>query len=693
MPFSLVSISLYLGLIVFGNSTPIWLISTILGLFGSFMWLKRFRSQSQQELLSFLKNKTNLLLVIMIFSVIAITGFSVSPFIITKKIDNFEHIQLTDVGDYYKHTYIVNQIAKDGFPPQNPYFPKAKLSYYFGYYLLPALIVRLSQLPGALVTFWYILLTNTFSLLSIAFLIGNFIKRPLYRFMAIGLVLSGLGVDAIAFVFNTHGQLQNDEGLQLINVYKSLLFAPQHFLAASITVWTVYQLLYKKSSALLITLFSTMVLLTSLFVSITLIIWLSLIFIFKKHLRVTLIKSGLLTGLILIPYLLLFNDRNNLFYRFTLDPYNATPYYSINVIYTFFIKYGPFVFLTPFLLVFKPFRQPLYIASYFLILAVTWFIRTPTFNDFSMRTSIPIWLSLPIVVFAVVDKYSKRSFVHIFLVILAVITIGIGAKGLYLETKKHYQSREFMNPSESELIQRVRSLSKETSLSSVDNAKWVELIPSLASKGIISPYLYDSYAYFTGKFGQEHKEYEDRATAIFHQETIGRGIKDVIASKNQQLDQLFDFFSRNPADLLILNNKIWVKKDTNPWVALFRQLDVSYDLLTPYYTAFHHQDLLEKLTQNQISINPKKITPLVVFDQAFNLQKGLWFLASCNALPNTNAKLEPNDYYLLFDETLTGNNRCVGRLFYLEETKRLTLTQYSKVETLYAAPVEIIPVK
>ncbi len=629
------------------------------------------------------------LIAMALVSVIA-SALVLSPFIITKKIDGFEHIQITDVGDYYKHTFMVSAIATTGIPPQNPYFPKSKMTYYYGYYVIPALITKIFSVPAHLSFYWYSLLTNFVSLLLPALIINSLVKKPIYKYLAYGLVLTGVGVDTIPFVFDTAGQLQNSEGLQLISVYKSLLFVPQHLFAASLTAWIIFQLINKKISAVALAALTAMVFLSSMFVAITLVIGLVLYFLFHKQ-KIFLIKAGLISLPVLIPYLLLIKGRGNLISPYLLDPYNFNGIYLMDILYTFWLKYGPFILAAPLFLIFTKGYSKLLAFGMFILLAMTWVFRSPIFNDFSMRTSIPIWLTLPGLLFHLVEK-SKNRRLHIFLIGLSLITLLIGLKGVYWEFSKHYKDRTFLKPHESELILKLRELPKGITLSSVEKSQVIEYIPSLTGKTITSPYLFDSYVYFADGFGREHGEYERWADQTFHKEVLSSDIQDNIKQKNTLLAEIKDGFSKYPTDKFLLTNKLWVKKDTNPWLVILKEIGIKHDNLTPHYTLFDYQDLLEKLSEKSVVIDENSVKEIKISDHGFELPKGLSYLISCKSHTDTYVRLELNDYYTFFDKTLNNGSLCAGKLFYLEQAGRVTFTPDSSTDNLYLAPVHIEPI-
>ncbi len=216
----------------------------------------------------------------------------ISPFAFIKTTGDFKHIQITDVGDYYKHTFVVSMLKLDGIPPGHPYFPEAKLSYYFGYYLIPASLSRLFNFAPNQVFYFYSLITDLLGLLIILRIFQKYLKTYIGKVVAIPLLITGVGVN----VFSNNG------AFQLINNYKALLFVPQHFFAACLTIGLLHYLIFdsdligvEKPKIWVTGILIAFILLSSIFVSWTLIVWLALAFYCYKQIRIFLILSGILS--------------------------------------------------------------------------------------------------------------------------------------------------------------------------------------------------------------------------------------------------------------------------------------------------------------------------------------------------------------------------------------------------------------
>ncbi len=691
LPLAVLSITSYFSFSFFKNSTPSLIIFILAGILLSFIILRKSFRIELNSLKKFFYNPLNLSLIALIIVVVAIKAFVISPFVITKTINSFKHIQITPVGDYYKHSFFTSSIAQDGVPPKNPYFPASKLSYYLGYYFLPAALVNIFHLPAHWVLYIFCISTDLLAFLLLLEVICRQFKSYFYRLMVLGLIFGGLGVDSIPFVFNTLGQGLSDQGLQLNSIYEALLFIPQHFLPSAIIVWVIYSLLHKNLKLIPFVILSVFIFLSSIFVSLVYVFWLALLFLFNNQDRKMLFYAGLICLLLLIPYFGYLSDRSNLFYFYKFDPYSFTNSYFLNICYTFLIKYGLILLFFPILLLLN-LRQvgPGYFFACFIPLAVTWFVRTPIFNDFSRKTSIPMQFVLAIAYIYFLQSIKSRMFKGIFIV-FTIVTIILGLAGFYLEYAHYWKGRVFLHPKDSELIFKVRKLPKEISLAAIDKDTWVELIPSLAFKKVATPYLFDSYVYLTGsKISEEHSGYESQAVSLFLAPLIASDISHLIKTKNSELQALNLFFKRYPRDLLIINNKLWVKKDTNPWLVILKELGIKYQNLTPNYTGFNYSDLLEKTSSLGVFVDGNKAKKVEVLDRRVFLPKGLQFLATCEHTFPSEVNLEFEDYNLIFHKTLQDeHSSCIGQFFYLQESENLLLTKNTKLDYLYSFPVGI----
>lgn len=690
LPLAILSIFIYLSFSFFTNSTLFLIIFILIGIISSFFVLRKSFQEDLRSLKEFIKPST-LSLILLILFVVTIKAIVISPFTFTKKINNFEHIQVTPVGDYYKNAFFVSALAQDGIPPKNPYFPASNLSYYLGIFFIPAALVNIFHLSANWVFYIFTIIYDSIALLLFLEIILNIFKSRFYQTLALALVISGTGVNTIPSVFNTLGQGHSDYGLQLNSLYDTLLFVPQHFLPATISVWIVFRLIRKKLGTIPLSALSTFILLSTTFVSLVYVFWLFILFLAQAGLRRKLILAGLLTLFLLVPSIIYLSDRTNIFYFYKLNPYFFTQNYILNIFLTLLIAYGPLLIIIPMLCLFtlKKIRYS-YFLAFILPVAIAWFIRSPRFDDFSRRTLTPLQFALPIVYICLLQNVKSKKVRSLF-ILLTILTILIGAKGFYLDYADKWRSRTMLLPKDSEIILKIRSLPKQVSLAAIDRDRWVELTPSLAFKKIASPYLFDSIGFLVGnKISEEHTQYESQAVGLFIEPLQDKSLAQLIENKNHQLALLHQFFARYPRDLLLVNNRVWIKKDTNPWLQILKDLGVKNYPLTPHFTAFNYADLLDKTASLAVSINFSKGIKTDVSYRRVKLPEGLQFLATCQNRFPSDTNLEFEDYNSIFHKVLQKDYPCIGQLFYLKKSEDVLLTTDSKnVDYLYSFPVEI----
>lgn len=705
LPVIVISLVLYLMLSFLGNSFFVWWGALIISILLSFKLLKKdfFHFKTLKFQRSFV------VFVLIIFFYIFAKAAVLSPIILTIKQDSFEHIQATDVGDYYKHIFVVTALSQDGIPPDNPYFPPAKLSYYFGYYLIPAAITKIFNIAPNYSVYGVGIFTTLLSLLLFLVIIFEKFKKFHIRLIVFLLVVSGGGIDVITIVlsklniFKEAADLALKQrgiaGLQLINIYKAVLFVPQHFFASVITVAATYYLIKEKRNAVFLGISWAFVFLSSTFVFLTLTLWTLIVFIFKKETRILIIKSVLLFSLLSFPYFFRLIDRGNSIYFYLFEPFEFINPVGVlenifNHLMTFLLGYGPVLMVFPIILfsMGSSFikNNLMYVFLIFGPIFFTWFIRSPLFNDFSLRTLIPVQIISPLL-FMKIYENNKKSFWSGFILVIATITILIGISGFYFEYLTHWKNRSILHPRDSEVILQIRKLPSPMKLAAVDRERWVEFIPSQSFKKVLSPYLFDSYNYIAGDITKDHAAYESLALGLFINENKDKDLDSLIDNQNQNLTKLKDFFGKYPADKLIVNNQIWFKKGTNPWIAIFNKLGVSGQPLSASFTFFDYVDLNKKLAENRILINTKKSLKVQRKKEVFPLSKGIWYITSCKSMRGSQLKLELEDYYLLFNTETDGVNiNCTGRLFFLENDENIRVGVSSTVDEITAFPVEII---
>ena len=299
-----------------------------------------------------------------------------------------------------------------------------------------------------------------------------------------------------------------------------------------------------------------------------------------------------------------------------------------------------------------------------------------------------VQLAIPILFIKVVENVTGK-FLKKGLLLISLLTITIGFLALFLEYSNHWKSRLFLHPNVSKLLLEVRKIPPSVRLSAVDRDRWVEFIPSLAFKKVLSPYLFDSYVYFVGKKGGGHGEYERLALDLFIEPNIASDLKHLISDKNMHLSRLHEFFNKYSSDYLILNNQLWVKRDVNPWLMAFQVMGTELKPLTGNFTLVNYPSLLKKTQQFQIHIEENLGREILIKEKGLVLSTGFWYLSSCSE-KEIILRLEFEDYYELFNQKLGGKERvCVGRIFYLQKDENVLLTHNSTVKNVYAYPIVI----
>lgn len=691
LPIILTTVILYLALSLFGNIIFIWWGSLVLSLVLNILLLKKNVGKIYLKL-----DPSLFIFLLIIFVYILAKALVLSPVVLTIKQANFEHLQLTDVGDYYKHIFVTTALTQDGIPPSNPYFPQAKLSYYYGYYLIPAAASRVLGVAQNYSLFAFAMLTSLISLSLALFIIFELFKRFYLRLIVFLLIIFGSGMDVLAInlskinFFKSFGDLAlkqgAESGVQLINTYKAFLFVPQHFFAAALTVVLTYYLLKEKKNFWFLGIGWAFVFFSS-FVFPTLIIWILIIFFFNKNLRGLILKSGILSLIILVPYILQVANRQNSFYFYSFSPTEFIPGNLLaNLVITFIVTYGLLIIslLCSFLLLDKSAIRKYLMYSLLVLVPVslTWFIRSPLFNDFSLRSMIPIQLLIP-VLFLKVFEISKNTWIKKFILMTCIATIFIGTLGFYFEYEDHWKKRSILHPRDSELLLKLRQTPGKTRLAAVSHDRWVELIPSLSFRKVLSPFLFDSYNYIAGDIANDHAAYENLSVELFIKENSALDFEKLVENQNKNFGQLENFFDKYNADQLIINNQVWYKKDTNPWAAIFIDLGILSKPLTGSFTIFDYQDLKEKLKTKKVEVSPMP-KEIEIKNNSFFLPAGIWYITSCKNPNQTKLKLELEDYYLLFNQE---NSNCAGKLFYLKENENLRVNISSTVKEVKAFPI------
>lgn len=711
IPFTLTSIILFFSLYFFKSNPAVITLTFLISISISFLLIRKNLKEEIKELKLNLLSKQNIPQIFLILVLIFLLARVLYPMTAVSKIDNFTLLQFNGLGDYYKHLYTMVPMIHDGIPPHHPYFPPETMSYYFGFYTIPVAFSIIFSLPPTTTLFVYVLAVYTLAFILLINLFNQYLKSWVSRFFSFLLLITGVGADVIpisaVMTKDPHNIIFNQTflggvGTQIINIYTTLLQSPQHFMAAVLTIVLLHHLLREKPKILLIVAVTTYVMLSSVFISISLILWLFLAFIFHKHLRIALLKSAVFCAIILIPYFLVLSNRQNILFFYFFKPYifitglNPVFLYIVNSLVTLFLQYGPILFLTPLIFLLRLFTKSTYQKFDYLILFIglflpfvlTWIIKSPDFNDFAMRTTIPTQMILPLIFIRFIETSSKT--IRNFLILILLVTTIIGTFSFYIEYQKAWKGRKIIDPKTSQLILGIRKLPSSTKLAAIEKEDWVYYIPPLGFKQVLNPHLREASVSTTRKVGLDHSQYEIMAFNIFLNATTGENPPEVVSKRNIYFSQMNDYFQKYPFDLLLMDNQVWVKRGLNPYTQIFHQLNIDSIPITPNFTAFKSISLIEKLSSHKILVSDNSQT-ILVKDQKLPLDKGFWFLVSCQKPNQKEVHLELEDYYLIFNQKPIGkSDQCVGNVFYLPEKENLQLSNNSTVNEVIAYPVEIL---
>ncbi len=703
-PYCLTTILLYLSFTVFKANHLTLILSFILGC--SVPWII-FGSSYRKSLSTIRSALFNFSLwppwlLILLFT--AAIAWVLSPLITYPVINQTKFVMFTSALDYYKHLYTITAITQHGLPPLHPYFPPGHLSYYYGYYLIPAALSLLLPVTQTTILFFYVIFTTLLSFSLLFWLYRQHLSSWKLLFFGFLLLIFSGGWDIIPTKLGPPGFMHYIElwahdsqmGLAVNNLYTAFLWVPQHILAAVITLVIINLLITsKKPHLLILSALYTIVILSSIFVSLTLLFWSAIIFLARPQTRKPLLLACLVTTPLIIPFLFHLGPRTNVlsFYHLRgfefINP-STFLFKSINLILSLLSEYGPLIFILPFILFFRRRRFSLKfllfaLAVYFPIV-ITWFVRSPRANDFAMRFVHPSQLILPLVIVLVWQKLKSKSWKIIF-ISLIIINLAGSLPGLLYEYSYRWKDRLIFDPYTSELLLKIRQLPPETRLASFGRDDWIFNIPPLGFKPILNDSLFDAGVYLVGS---PNKTYESDGLNIFTLPHSAPDLEKLVAQRNSRFKQLPQVLSQYPYDYLILNDKIWVKQGQNPWTSIFKTMNVDHRQLTSQFSLWEANSLTNQTQKYQISIDNSDYQKITLQEHHFDLSTGLWFLASCGP-DNTRLRLEFADYYTLYDYNVRAVTGCVGQLFYLPPTAHTPLetSQESLVDTIYAYPVVI----
>lgn len=523
-----------------------------------------------------------------------------------------------------------------------------------------------------------------------------------YRILALIITILGTGLDIIPITKLNDSTIRHIEvwshkinsGLVVNNTYTSFLWVPQHTLAAISLIYICNILVSKKQTILekiSIPLGFLFITLTSVFVAMTAIAWIGIIFLIKKHSRKNIFLHALVAGILAIPYIMQLRDRNNLFYFyspkfFTYIQNNDWLNRLINII----VDYGPITIIAIILtwMFLKPLKARIAVLIGVLApILITWFIRTPGPNDFGMRSVLPAQLIIPIMLCYSLDKIKSKKATALILIIVC-FNLLVSGYGFIFEHYKSWKNRQILTVQDSHLLLWVRNLPKDIKLASYQKEDWSFYIPSIGFKANLTPHLHDSGVYISGKSGFLHADYEILAREIFDNQTMANDINSLITQKESQWRNLNKYFSWHPFDYFVITQKEWVKKGINPWYFIFKQMDIPINEIGHDFVYFKYEDLVNITNKKTPKIAQDKIQKLTVADNQFLLTEGLWYIVACKDISRERIVLSLSDYFALIDHKFPGKG-CAGNTLVAIDNEPIKLDNGFSFDSLYAIPVFI----
>lgn len=677
-------------------------------------FLKKELKLSFLELRTFLWSKDHIPSLILIVFFLLNLAWVLSPLVQTIKLGGIEFFQFPGPWDYAKHLYSITAINQKTLPPHMPFFPSITMSYYYGYYLIPASLTLLFHLPQTTVIYIYVILTDVVGLFLLLKLFSHFIQSSFLKASALAIVIFSTGWDIIPITlfriegFSHHIELWTQlhkVGLTVYNTYNALLWTPQHFFAALVSLVMVYFLFFaKKQNVIFLILCYIFVALSSLFILITLTIWLGIIFIVYSKSRLLLLKIGISSFIFLIPYLRESLGKDNILSFYFINPFpfvkpaSFTLSQQINLFLTLISEYGPLIFIFPLILFLKVrYRGKKYLAPTLALglpILITWFVHSPEPNDFAMKLILPIQLSLAAVYVMTVEK-TKNIFWKVILLIIVFSTVFISGLGYTYEFYYRWKERKVLDYPTSQLISSIRKLSPQYSLAVVTQDEWVYYLPSLAFHSLYSPYLFDSVTYLgQGDKLKQFARYEEQTNLLISKPDIATSLPSLISIKNNHLKELSGFFGQYLYDGLLVNNFVGVKGGRNPWRDILSKIKVDSIDLTTDFTLYNRASLVQQLYNQAIVVDSNQINILIPKDRSFKLTAGIWYLAVCPEGEDEDKRhitLDMEDFYTVIEDASVPVNGCVGNLFSLNQDKNILLSLRAKnIHSIYALPIKML---
>lgn len=621
------------------------------------------------------------------------------PLIQNINIDGFRFVSYPSATDFFKHLYTITSIKTFGLPPKHPYMPLSKFTYYYFYYLLPSGFSYLLPTYQHYILYVYVAITSLLSIIIITYLISSIIKNKLAKLIALSYIFYGQGLDIIPTIIGPKQtvnrliemwSIKANLGLRIDNPFIAFIWTPQHFFSATIGLLFVYYLTKKKFNPIIASLLLSFTIGSSIFVSISICFLISILFLSNyHHQRISIIKTITITAITIIPFFFYIkSSAGNIFNLFSYNPYQFTKSGKlINTIICLLIDYGPIYFINLFLLPTAKLSTKNKIIFFLCLVSIpttTLFIRSPNYNDFGLRANLPIQIISAIFFAYLIQTKPKTKPVLIF---IFLINIFISSLGFLYEIKVRWQDRQILDVSTSQLINQLRKFNQNKTISVLGKGEWVYKIPPLGFKPIYSSDLYDSANYFN----HHSRQYSDFTIANINlfKPNISTSITQLINDIQHELDNMALIFSSLETDYTLINKKIFVKQDVNPYFNIFIDLfKVDHIKLTDNFYLINNKSALNKLNQYKLVI---KSASQINLDKhkSFNLNQGLYIISICNPTPINQCYLfEPEEHYTLIN-TCLDTTQCVGQIFFQpnQSQTNIKINTDNNLKTIYVSPI------
>jgi hypothetical protein len=619
------------------------------------------------------------------------------PLIKTISQENYTFYRFPGVWDALKHLYAVTAIKETGLPPAHPYFPQANFSYYYGYYILPAATSLISGIDFKVVYLLHYLISVLVCLLLVFDLVRIWIKEKLGRVIALFLTTIGFGWDIIPTIMvPKESSVMHIEVwmcgiknlLQITTFPTALIWVPQHLLASLISILIITRLLKGQKSVfemLFLVLLSAYVFLSSVFVGMSLAIFLFFVFIRELLAReacLLLIKRYAVFGLgiitLLYPYLLsLLSQRGNLLTHKLVYPQQSLPglpnFPPLNLFLDLFFEFGGAIFLFSFVglgLVWRKRTFWFHLLPIALILFLVHFIVSPTTNDFGMRTLMPSQIIISI--FAgwsmgkVIERLKSRKFWLILSVVFLSFSLGLSLIGQIYEVLGRWKERKVLHWEESQLIgwviNKTKPREKLASLESNEGARTIEMIPPVAGRVVYSMSPYSAAVYLI-----KEDEIKLEKTKQPQLKAIINGEADFYYDDFLELSQ--EWLSVSRPDYLIFRNQIWVEEDKNPFLEIYKTIfPQAYESIGNHTVFFLKKMDLAQINKAWAETKPLMRKTILPGEEKISLQKGFYLFDICFDNPTDSRRdlvIEIERFYnLVVLPVKAAERRCVKRLFF-----------------------------